>query len=151
MIGRDLVVNNWYHLAVAFDASAASVEFFLNGESIGISSSFASGIADSSAAFTIGALADPAGYFDGLIDEVRVWNDVRSQTEIEDNMYERLTGSESNLMGYWTFDGNADDLTTNSNDLVLNESPSYSNEPAHHVSCSGIVGLSFLCQILGLF
>ena len=46
-------------------------------------------------------------YFVGEIDEVRVWNTVRSQAEIGFNYYRRLTGSEPGLMGYWRFDEGA--------------------------------------------
>ena len=41
--------------------------------------------------------------FIGRIDEVRVWSDLRTETEIRDNMCKRLTGSEANLYGYYTF------------------------------------------------
>jgi len=42
------------------------------------------------------------GYsMDGLIDEFRVWDDVRTQTEIQDNMYTELTGSETGLVAYY--------------------------------------------------
>ena len=38
------------------------------------------------------------------IDEVRVWDDVRTVSEIDDNRYTALVGSESNLVGYWRMD-----------------------------------------------
>ncbi|MFW5987856.1 MAG: LamG domain-containing protein [bacterium] len=43
-------------------------------------------------------------YFDGIIDEVRVWNYDRSQEEIEQTMDESLSGEEEGLVLYWTFD-----------------------------------------------
>ena len=52
-----------------------------------------------------------------VFDEVRIWNDVRTETEIQTNMNKTLTGNENGLVGYWNFDdGTAKDLTSNGND-----------------------------------
>ena len=46
-----------------------------------------------------------SGYFDnhfkGEIDEVRIWNYIRTLEQINDNRYRPLTGSEEGLEGYW--------------------------------------------------
>ena len=40
--------------------------------------------------------------FIGKMDEIRIWNDVRTQQEIRDNLHRIVTpGSESNLVAYW--------------------------------------------------
>ena len=74
---------------------------------------------------SIGAIASNPTYpgirsfFGGLIDEVRIWNDIRTQTEIRDNMCRKLIGSEANLVAYYPFDDPSGttltDLTSNSN------------------------------------
>ena len=65
-------------------------------------------------------------YYQGLIDEVRLWNIAHSQSEIQANMNKTLNGNESGLVGYWPLDeatevnGNSPvtvDLTDNHNDL----------------------------------
>ena len=60
---------------------------------------------------------------EGAIDELRVWNDVRTQAEIKANMHTELSGSESNLVAYYNFnDGSgttSTDLTSNSNDGTM--------------------------------
>jgi hypothetical protein len=38
--------------------------------------------------------------FIGQIDEVRIWNTVRTQDEIRENIYNELTGSETDLVAY---------------------------------------------------
>ena len=50
--------------------------------------------------------------FDGQIDEVRVWRVARTEEQIRQTMFQRLTGREEGLVGLWNFDdGKADDAT----------------------------------------
>ena len=44
------------------------------------------------------------GTFTGMIDEIRIWNVVRSGPQIARSMTKRLLGSETGLVGYWRFD-----------------------------------------------
>ena len=64
-----------------------------------------------------------SSYFDGSIDEVRVWNVVRTQSEIQDNMNQHITTPASGLVGYWKLNESsgttAGDETANGNDGVL--------------------------------
>jgi len=54
-------------------------------------------------------------YFNGQIDEVRVWDDARTASEISGNMNTELTGSESNLIAYYNMNaGSGTSLTDNS-------------------------------------
>lgn len=51
----------------------------------------------------------------GEIDEIRIWNDLRSADEIIDNMHIELQGNESNLVAYYNMsDGNGTSLSDNS-------------------------------------
>ena len=56
-------------------------------------------------------------YFDGRIDEVRIWNIARNQEEIVSSMDSSLTGQESGLVAYYNFDEGSgiilNDLTGN--------------------------------------
>jgi hypothetical protein len=42
--------------------------------------------------------------FDGLLDEVRVWNVARTQAQIRADMNRTLAGNEPGLVGYWRLD-----------------------------------------------
>ncbi|MBM4046872.1 MAG: hypothetical protein FJ279_17340 [Planctomycetes bacterium] len=42
--------------------------------------------------------------WNGLLDEIRLWNVARTQAEIRSTMYSKLAGSEPGLVGYWNFD-----------------------------------------------
>ena len=61
---------------------------------------------------TIGATSDGSSAFNGQIDEVRIWNDVRTDAEINANMFTPLKGNETGLVGYWNFDEGSGTTTT---------------------------------------
>lgn len=56
-------------------------------------------------------------YFKGYIDEVRIWNISRSDSEIRANMSKRLNGTEAGLKAYFKMDDKASSLTDNSPNL----------------------------------
>ncbi|NET52399.1 MAG: hypothetical protein F6K09_28035, partial [Merismopedia sp. SIO2A8] len=51
--------------------------------------------------------------YQGRITEVRVWNYARSQSDIQHDMYNRLTGSEEGLVGYWPLNEGSGTTVTN--------------------------------------
>lgn len=126
-VNYNFQVGKWYHVAVAFDASAGAAEFFIDGVSYGTKTGYNTSIFNSTADLQIGA-TEGLDNFDGVIDEVRIWDDVRSSSEIANNMLSTLIGSESNLVAYWKFDGVGLDETSNSNDLTNVNSASFTAE-----------------------
>ncbi len=94
--------NTWNHVAVTFDGT--NYKLYVNGDSV-FNSTVGSGKTPLAAnILNIGRIDN---YFKGNIDEVRVWNVVRTRTQIRDNMCKKLTGSEANLVGYWRLDNGA--------------------------------------------
>ena len=133
-------VGTWVHVAATYDLSSNTGTLYKDGTEISSGGSV-SGTVDSiynnTQPFTIGqANYGSSNTFDGMIDEVRVWSDVRTSTEIDDNRLVNLTGTEANLIGYWNLNDSEDDLTANDNDLSLSGTPEYSEEPAHALTCS---------------
>jgi hypothetical protein len=101
-----------YHLALTItpgNNTTTQFEFFVNGSSIGNGSVIhtlnAVSIYDSTSALAIGSDADlSTGYLDGIIDDVRIWNDIRTVTEINNNKAVNLVGNEANLVAYYPFE-----------------------------------------------
>lgn len=129
--------GEWHHVAITCDiseASATTFEFFIDGKSRGNGTAVVSGncasIYNNSGAFYIGADNDTGRYFDGKIDDVRVWSDVRTPSEIQANMDSELVGNETGLVGYWKLNNDYTDETSNSNDLTASGSPVFSTDYA---------------------
>ncbi|MBI5762590.1 MAG: thrombospondin type 3 repeat-containing protein [Planctomycetes bacterium] len=55
----------------------------------------------------------PNNYLDGKIEELRIWNIARSQSDIQSTMNRRLTGLEPGLVAYYRFDEGSGTTATN--------------------------------------
>jgi len=124
----------WTHVAITCDISnavATEFELFLDGVSQGngtvVTDGSVTAIQNTTIAFKVGSGLSDGRYLDGLIEDVRVWNDIRTQPEIDTYKCLVLTGSEANLVSWWKFDNDATD-SAGSNDLTLSGSPSYSTD-----------------------
>ncbi|MDA3815062.1 MAG: LamG domain-containing protein [Patescibacteria group bacterium] len=121
-------VGNWVHLAVTVDISAQTAIMYKNGSAVATTTGLSGSttIQNTSGPVEIGTRTNGDLYFDGLIDEVRVWSDIRTATEIADNYEKELNGDEAGLVGYWKLNNNLLDETTNNNDLTNNNSATFS-------------------------
>lgn len=103
--GMTMTVNDWYHIVGVYDG--VTMKIYVNG--VEQNAIARTGTFDLSAStFKIGGWSS-GQHWNGSIDEVRVWNAARTQTEIRENMHLTLKGAESNLVAYYQF--NLDDPT----------------------------------------
>jgi hypothetical protein len=121
----------WYHVAAVNDAGTRHLyidgtEVVLTGTPITIQSN------TSWLGIGVDYKADNLRYFDGQIDEVRIWNDVRSEEEIRQNMYRQLPNpSDASLVAYYQLNGSTDDASSNSYDgNYVGGTASYHTSPA---------------------
>jgi len=106
--------GKWSHAAATYDRSTGEMKLYMNGAQDG------SGVAPYEAAtgsFPMWIGADPAHgasgrSFGGYIDEIRIWNHVRSESEIATDMGTAPTGAESGLVVYWSMEDGTDQLLT---------------------------------------
>jgi hypothetical protein len=99
-------LNTWYHAAVTYQASTGRYRLYLNGVSEK-DTTLTAGITPASTSIQHAALATgltstgvAAGYFQGVLDEARIWNRAKSQQAIADSMSLELA-SGGGLLGRW--------------------------------------------------
>lgn len=116
--------STWYHIAIS--VSSGKVSFYQDAVAKGGAAGLATPY-NGAAAFVIGAEQQGGAYgWDGLIDDVRVWSTARTQQNISDYRSTELVGNESGLVGYWKFNNNYEDATSNNNDLTGYNTPTFS-------------------------
>ncbi|MDD3235065.1 MAG: FlgD immunoglobulin-like domain containing protein [Candidatus Cloacimonetes bacterium] len=127
--------GNWYYVAVTvnFAAGQKSIKVYVNGTQAAANNAptFAKLVYNQGAAHThidlFGAYlppTDPRG-FQGLMDEFRYWNYAKSAAQVKSDMYKKLAGNETGLLGLWNFDETAgttaDDVSaSNKNGTLVN-------------------------------
>ncbi|MCX6927039.1 MAG: hypothetical protein NT154_28115, partial [Verrucomicrobia bacterium] len=103
----------WRHLAAV--SGPDGMKLYLNGTLVGTNSYTGSFSVLTGTRFRFGQLLDdppPKQNFQGQIDEVRVWRVARTKEQIQQTMFQRLTGREEGLAGLWNFDdAKADDAS----------------------------------------
>ncbi|MBX9765498.1 LamG domain-containing protein [Patescibacteria group bacterium] len=128
-INYTLPVGVWTHVAIVFRSGIPEIEMFVNGTSIGTASgNLFTSTFNSDANFEIGSNSEAENLFNGLVDEVRVWNIARTGSEIANGRFTELNPTfNSNLTGYWKFDTlDGSDVTANGNTLSPVNAPGFS-------------------------
>ena len=118
--GITLDSERWYHLVGTFDGS--TIKIYVNGSLLGTSS--ASKINEASS-FNIGIgrnLEKSGRYFDGKIDEIKIFNKALSLAEIQILYNETKPFEQNNLISEWEFNENTGSTaydSTNDNDGTI--------------------------------
>jgi len=128
--------NQWYHIAAV--NNGGSRKLYINGIEFNISGSPLN-VSANNDPLRIGS--DYSGrFFDGRIDEIRIWNVTREQDDIIATMDTVLSGSETGLVAYYTFNEGSGiilyDQTDNGHDGTLVGGPSW----ASGYTLSGLLG-----------
>ena len=106
------LAGGWHHLAVTYDgrggATAANgITFYIDGVAVPTSerNNSAAYVAMENWTAPLELGCEIAGFqpFNGGLDEVRLWNVVRTQSEVQAAMLVDLTGTEPGLAAYWRF------------------------------------------------
>jgi hypothetical protein len=98
LLVHDTSLSGWNHVAIVYNNNTPSL--YLNGQFIktGLTST---GIVHPSIASLGGGDATGYGTFQGGLDEVRIWNTARTQTQIQNTLNSQLNGNEIGLVGYY--------------------------------------------------
>ena len=108
---RVIPLNKWSHVAITYDGSSVSNDpiIYVDGKSVLLtdgSTPAGSYSSDSSSDLIIGNKSDGSRTFEGVIDMARIFDDVRTQSEIRADMFNEHANmaNTGNLVGMWQFD-----------------------------------------------
>ena len=109
--------GNWIHVAATWDGTTGAMKLYINGV-LEASTIGATGTRSAPPSIRIGAIQTGINYFNGTIDELRIWNSVRSQSDIQSNMNSEI-GTSSSLVEYYRFNqGNLNGTNTSITSLT---------------------------------
>jgi len=105
----NLADGKWHHIAATYDGTNRKI--YVDGAVAGQDNPGDNNVTNK-ANITIGR-TDNNDYFNGNMDEVRVWNIARTESQIRSSMYAELGGTETGLAAYYNFNqGVADSINT---------------------------------------
>ena len=114
--------NQWHHVAAVVDNGTISL--YVDGQQVAGHAFSGTPSSASDMPLNIGNSAGFSGRnFNGVLDEIRIWSDARTEAELNDFMTEELTGNEDDLVAYFPFNEGAGtlagDVSGTSNDAQL--------------------------------
>jgi hypothetical protein len=113
--------NEWFHVAVSLTTSTTS--YYINGELVGTTNNGINTGSNSNLPLRLGMPTGsgnhPGEWFDGEIDEVRIWNDVRTPAEIAANYDSYVSTTEAGLVTYFSFDQGLEGGTNTGNTTLI--------------------------------
>jgi hypothetical protein len=116
-----LYPGNWYHVAATFDGEF--MRLYINGKPDCEKISPGKLIVSTDPMVIGSSSLENSHYFNGNIDEVRVWNTLRSSQEIWNMFTSNLQGTEDGLVGGWSMSEGCEykscDLSPEANDAYL--------------------------------
>lgn len=124
-------LKRWSHLAVTYDGR--TTRLYLDGRLMGSKSGQGPAMSTGTNLY-VGATLNRDGsvreYYRGTYDELRIWNRALTERDLKDNMNRVLTGEETGLVAYYTFDeltddGRIRDLSHNGNHAILVGRPEF--------------------------
>jgi alpha-tubulin suppressor-like RCC1 family protein len=118
--------GTWHHVAATRQKASGLMQLYVDGEPVGSGTNGTNSL-NARLDMRLGSLATGTNCFRGEMDDVRIWNVARTQSEIQTAMSRPLTGNESNLVAYYRMDEVSGirvcDATTNRYHGTLNNRP----------------------------
>lgn len=122
-------LNQWTH--IAFVKSGTTITVWLNAASSFTAGSQPATLTANTQVLRIGARITGAQYFNGYIDDVRIWNTVRTQAEIRKYIFDQnLSLSYSGLVAYYRMNNGAGTTATNTCTNTVGINGTLINSPA---------------------
>ena len=105
----------FHHVAVRYDGARLTI--FVDGETSGTLAAPGLRVPAAGGRLFVGTATSTMPSFDGLVDELRIWNVGRSDLEIRRDGTRVIDSVPRELVGYWRFDGDGNDRAAGKNHL----------------------------------
>ncbi len=132
-------LNQWSHVALV--KSGVSVTVYLNVASLYTNNAQPATLTGNSQNLRIGSRGFAVTYFNGYIDEVRIWNTARTMSEIKTYLFNKnLSNSASGLVAYYKMNAGSGSTAVNSStntsgiDGTLANGPAWVSSPVQYAS-----------------
>ena len=147
----DTVTNyfdgNYHKVAMVVDRTGDNLYAYHNGSLLNtVDISAVTGSLANAVDFRVGGTSGGTNLFSGVVDEVRVWNDVRTPTEISNNLNNEIENpvSDTSLVGYWRMNevassSTARDSSANANDGTLTGNAAFLTSTETEIIPAGVV------------
>ncbi len=124
--------NRWHHVAATFVAATRTVTIYLDGAQVTQGALPARTTTGNTRPLEIGRNGNGAGGWRGKIDDLRIWNIVRTPAEIQSSYATELGTAPAALVGDWKFNegtgANATDSSANPVTAILFGSATWSTD-----------------------
>jgi hypothetical protein len=128
--------NEWHHIAVVRPASTATAYVYIDGQlhyTGTADSASTSAIGSTTSSFlNVGARGQSSTFFNGMIDEVRIFNAARTEAQIASDMHTWGNLGLSSVVAYYDFNAVSGTTITNkalspdaNSDMTINGSPTF--------------------------
>lgn len=104
--GNVFTLNTWTHFTVVYDPSQSLAKFYFNGIEVATTSSgdLSTALGSSTSGFVFGNRSQSSVPFKGELDEIRLWNTIRTPSQIQQDMNKPTSsGYAPGLVAYWQF------------------------------------------------
>jgi hypothetical protein len=120
--GASATDGNWHHVAMTWQRNTVNgFKSYLDGQLVAQRTSADVALPTINSGMYLGALFGNAEFMTGTLDEVRIWNVVRTQTEIQNNMMGCTSISATpNLVMYYQFNHGAADAANSGINTMVN-------------------------------
>lgn len=123
--------SNFQQIGVSWKASTSTATFFLNTASIGTSVGALTAIHDNTSTPALGASFNGAGsaanFYDGLIDEVKVFNVERTVDDFFNESNQQIPVNTAGMIAYYKLNGDYVDAVAGNNTLTAVNTPVFSS------------------------
>lgn len=125
----NLTAGVWNRLSISWAAATSLATFYLNGVPLGTATGTKTSINDNASLLYVGADKNAtviANFFDGLLNDMRIWSGVQTATQIAANNLVQVPETSPGLEAYYTFNAAYTDSSPNGNTLTGHATPTFS-------------------------